>query len=91
MSAPRRGRVLRGPHRDQPPFQHQRLAFPLRRARSAAGPPGGQPNQGSTEVPACSLIVRRRFTHHRSIAFSAARIASRLAPPIEPSSGLSGM
>ena len=32
-----------------------------------------------------------RFAHHRSIAFSSARIASRLAPPIEPSSGLGGM
>ena len=38
MSAPRRGRVLRGPHRDQPPFQHQRLTFPLRRTRAPAAP-----------------------------------------------------
>ena len=52
---------------------------------------GGPANQGGTEAPACSLIVRRRFAHHRSIAFSAARIASRLAPSIEPSRGLGGV
>jgi hypothetical protein len=48
-------------------------------------------DQGGVEAPACSLIARRRFAHHRSIAFSAARIASRLAPPIEPSRGLGGV
>ena len=48
-------------------------------------------NQGDTEAPAWTFIVRRRFAHHRSIAFSAARIASRLAPAIEPSSGLGGV
>jgi hypothetical protein len=60
-------------------------------ARSARWPDGRPANQVSIEAPACSLIVRRRFAHHRSIAFSAARIASRLAPPIEPSSGLGGV
>ena len=59
-------------------------------ARSAV--PNERPaNQGSIEAPACSLIVRRRFAHQRSIAFSAARIASRLAPSIEPSRGLGGV
>ena len=48
-------------------------------------------NQGGTEAPAWTFIVRRRFAHHRSIAFSAARIASRLAPSIEPSRGLGGV
>ena len=48
-------------------------------------------NQGGIEAPAWTFIVRRRFAHHRSIAFSAARIASRLAPAIEPSSGLGGV
>jgi hypothetical protein len=60
-------------------------------ARSARWPDGRPANQGGIKVPVCSLIVRRRFAHHRSIAFSAARIASRLAPPSEPSSGLGGV
>jgi len=45
-------------------------------------------HQEGIEAPACTFIVRRRFAHHRSIVFSAARIASRLGPPIEPSNGL---
>jgi hypothetical protein len=53
--------------------------------------PRAPARQGSIEAPACSFIVRRRFAHHRSIAFSAARIASRLAPSIEPSRGLGGV
>jgi hypothetical protein len=60
-------------------------------ARAQRRPDGQPANQGGIEAPACSLIVRRRFAHHRSIAFSAARIASRLAPSIEPSRGFGGV
>ena len=60
-------------------------------ARAQQWPEGRPANQGGIEAPACSSIVRRRFAHHRSIAFSAARIASRLGPAIEPSSDLGDM
>jgi hypothetical protein len=67
-------------------------ATPDRRHARAQRRPDGRPaNQGGIEAPACSFIMRRRFAHHRSIAFSAARIASRLAPSIEPSRGLGGV
>ena len=61
MSAPRRGRVLRGPHRDQPPFQHQRLAFPLRRARLAAAhwwPAQSGKHRGPGLQPHCAQALR---------------------------------
>jgi hypothetical protein len=62
---------------------------PLRHHERAQRCPMGGPRQlGGTEARACSLIVRRRFAHHRSIAFSAARIASRLGPSTDPCRGL---
>ena len=61
------------------------------RDRRKSAPRRERQRQGSIEAPACSFIVRRRFAHHRSIAFSAAIIASRLGPAIEPSSDLGDM
>jgi hypothetical protein len=80
------------PRRDRRAARFHIAHCPLRHRVHAQWWPDERPaNQGGTEAPAWTFIVRRRFAHHRSIAFSAARMASPLAPAIEPSSGLGGV
>jgi hypothetical protein len=64
----------------QPPRPPARCAFPHRSLPASA--------PCARSAVACSLIVRSRFAHHRSIAFSAARIAACREPSTDPCSGL---